>query len=311
MPEPFLQSAVTYEGKLRLSWIAPAFDTRAIFVAVAEDAEFTVNRRIFLLPLIAEILLTVGSGAWYACIGAAHGTPEQGVVSWSGIHGPVVIETADAQPAAIPFTERETPSPVKGIAVDQGLRKEGISLLPKALPAALRNPTISLPILHHKPVAGAYRFYTGKSDPHVVVFEMGRSADVGTQFSLAKTKWKWVAEKGYMGWTDCWGLRYPDTYAIRVSTFEGSGFPTTTPVLLGPGRTFPNVVCARTPFYRSLEDKQNAKGDGILLQQRKVTPNMKFSSHGEYLRYQAALVRSGHDNARSVGPAMFSEVEKQ
>ena len=274
MPEPFLQKVLVHEGKLRLSWVAPAFDTRAVFVAVAEDAEFTMNRRIFVLPLVAEVILTVGSGSWYACVGAAHGTPEQGVVSWSGIHGPVVLETVNA-----------------------ALRSPTI-------------PTISLPLLHHSPVAGGYHFHTGKSDPHVVVFEVGLAADVGSRFPLGNTKWKWVAEKGYMGWTDCWGLSYPETHAIRISTFEGPAFPTDHIVLLVAGRTFPKVVCARTPFHRSSEDKQNVRGDGILLQQRKVDPNMKFGSHGEYLRFQAALARSGNDNARAVGPTHFSEVEE-
>jgi hypothetical protein len=266
MPEPFLQYAGADQGKLRLSWMAPC-DTRAIFIAVAEDAEFTVNRRIFVLPLVAEAILTVGNGVWYVCVGAAEGKPEQGVVTWSGIHGPIHVETTDAQPTL---------------------------------------PTSSLPILHHMAVASAYRFHTGKPDPHVIVFEMGFATDVGTRFPLAKTKWKWVAEKGYTGWTDCWGLSYPETYAIRVSTFDA--FPTR-PILLGAGKVFPKVVCARTPFHRSLEDKQNTQGDGILLRQRKVDPNMKFSSHGEYLRFQAAVVRSGHDNARAVGPTHFSELE--
>jgi hypothetical protein len=252
--------------------MAPAFDTRAIFVAVAEDAEFTINRRIFVMPLCGEAKLRVGSGSWYVRVGAAQGTPDQGVVEWSGIFGPV-----------------------------------GISGKP-ALPTATTHA--SLPVLHSKPVDRGYRIHTGKSDPHVVVFEMGLAADVGTRFPVGSTKWKWVAEKGFMGWTDCWGMNYPETYAIRMSTFEGPAFPTGRVVVLGPGHVFPRVVCARTPFHRSLEDKQNAVGDGILIQQRKVDPNMKFSSHGEYLRFQAAVVRSGHDNARAVGPTHFSAAEE-
>lgn len=271
MPEPFLQVASALEGKLHVSWLAPAFDTRAIFVAIAEDAEFTVNRRIFILPVVGEAKLTVGSGGWYVRIGAAQGTPERGIVEWSGIQGPVFINTTDATPTL---------------------------------------PTVSIPLLHSKAVTDAYRFHTGKSDPHVVVFEMGLVADVGSRFPVGSTKWKWVAEKGYSGWTDCGGMNYPETYAIRMSTFEGPGFPTDRGTVLGPGRVFPRVVCARTPFHRSLEDKQNMRGDGILLQQRKVTPTMKFSSHGEYLRFQAAMARSGHDHARAVGPAHFSAAEE-
>jgi hypothetical protein len=271
MPEPFLEYAGTQDGKLRLSWMAPAFDTQAMLVAVAEDAEFTMNRRIFVLPLVTEALLTVGPGAWYVRVGAAQGN-HQGIVEWSGIHGPLPVQTADAP-----------------------------------LPAS----TSSIPVLHHKSIADGYRIHTGKPDPHVLVFELGRTADVGTRFPAGKTRWKWVAETGAMGWTDCLGLQYPETYAIRMSTFEGPTFPTSKPVLLGPGRVFPRVVCARTPFHRSLEDKQNARGDSILLQSRRTNPTMKFGSHAEYLRYQAALVRSGDDKARTVGPTHFSTAEEE
>lgn len=270
MPEPFIQLAEAIEGKLHLCWITPAFDTRAIFVAIAEDTEFTINRRIFILPVVGEAKLTVGSGKWFVCVGAAHGKPESGIVEWSGIYGPIPILTSDAPTL----------------------------------------PTNSLPFLHTSPVSGGYRFHTGKSDPHIIVFEMGRAADVGVRFPLTSTHWKWVIETGFMGWSDCWGLTYPETFAIRVSALECAAFPTDRVVMLGPGRVFPRVVCARTPFHRSLEDKQNARGDGILIQQRKVDPNMKFSSHSEYLRFQAALVRSGHDNARAVGPTHFSELEE-
>lgn len=270
MPEPFLEYVKAVDDKLHATWIAPS-DAKAIFVAVAEDAEFTVNRRIFIMPVVGQAQLTVGIGNWYVRVGVAEGN-EHGIVEWSGIHGPISVASG-------------TPTPPT-------------------------HPTPSLPILHSKPVDGGYRLHTGKSDPHVVVFEMGLVADVGSRFPMGLTKWKWVVEKGFMGWTDCWGLNYPNTYAIRASTFEGPVFPTDRIVVLGAGRVFPRVVCARTPFHRDFGEKQNARGDAILLQQRKATPTMKFASHGEYLRFQAALVRSGDDKARTVGPAFFSAMEE-
>jgi hypothetical protein len=271
MPAPFVESVAAQDlGKIRLTWIAPAFDTRAILVSFAKDAEFTVNRRIFVMPLAAEAILTVGGGAWYARVGAAQGTPEQGIVEWSGIYGPVHISGEPTSPTLIP-------APL---------------------------------VLHSKPVDGGYRIHTGKADPHVVIFEMGLVGDVGNRFPAGNTRWKWVAEKGHMGWVECWGMNYPETYAIRMSTFEGGAFPTDRVVLLGSGRVFPRVVCARTPFHRDFAEKQNARGDAILLHQRKVEPNMKFTSHGDYLRYQAAVVRSGDVKERTVGPAHFSSAEE-
>ncbi len=273
MPEPFLQSIDVSPGFLHISWFAPAFDTRAMLVWISQNSEGTKERRVFVGPVVGAATIPVGSGAWYVRIGVAHGTPEQGLVDWSGMYGPVPVESPSQPPA----------------------------------------PTYQLPVLHGKSVERAYRIHTGKAEPHVVFFEVGLVADVGSTFPAGSTQWKWVADKGFMGWVECRGLHYPETYAIRMSSFEGTGFPTHPSDAfqpLGPGRVFPRVVCARTPFHRDFAEKQNARGDALLLRQRQVNPNLKFSSHAEYLRYQAAMVRSGDDKARTVGPAHFSEVEE-
>jgi hypothetical protein len=268
MPEPLLQSAEVREGLLHLSWLTPVFDTRATLVWIARSSEGE-DRQVFVLPVVGEATLPVGTGNWYVRIGAVQG-PDHGIVEWSGIYGPIYVKS----------------------------------------PLVTPKSTYTLPVLHGKPVDRGYRIHTGKAEPHIVFFEVGLVTDVGSRFPTGLTKWKWTAEKGYMGWTDCWGLNYPETYAIRMSSFEGPGFPTEGFALLGPGRVFPRVVCSRTPFHKDFAEKQNARGDAILLQQRKVDPNMKFSSHSEYLRFQAAMVRSGDDKARTVGPAHFSAAEE-
>ena len=55
-----------------------------------------------------------------------HSDPPSSAVSWDAdFIGDIAVSR--------PFTERENPSPVKGLVLDQDLRKEGKSLLPKAL----------------------------------------------------------------------------------------------------------------------------------------------------------------------------------
>lgn len=275
MPEAIVEDVGTVNGKLKVSWLVPTFDTRAVLVTVAEDAEFTVNRCIFMVPITTQaVLLTVGSGNWYVCVGIASGSVEKGIVTWSkGIYGPVPIQTSDPRPVP---------------------------------------PDIRLPVLHSKSVENGYRIFTGKPEPHVVLFEKGRVEDVGTRFPLMKTTWKWFAEKGPTGWVECLGMTYPDTYALRVSTFDGGEkgyFPDDKIVMLGPGRIFSRVVASRTPFYRSGQDSLAARNDAILIHERKANPCLKFTSHVDYLRYQAALTRSGDDKARTVGPKHYSEAE--
>jgi hypothetical protein len=272
MPEAIVEDVGVVNGKLKVSWMTPTFDTRGVLIAIAEDAEFTVNRCIFMVPITSNaVLLTVGSGNWYVSVGIASGSLEKGIITWStGIYGPVPIQTKDS----------------RSVLAD-----------------------IRLPVLHSKSVENGYRIYTGKADPHVVIFEKGLAADVGTRFPLVKTTWKWFAEKAAMGWVECLGMNYPETYALRASTFEGGYFPQEKIVLLGQGRVFSRIVSSRTPFYSSGEAYRNVHIDSILLHQRKTDRCMKFTSHGDYLRYQAALTRSGDDKARTVGPTHYSEAE--
>lgn len=272
MPEPFLESVGPYgDDKLSARWLVQTFDLQAVLVSVAEDAEFTVNRRIFLIPVTSEVILTVGRGNWYVRVGAVQGTPDRGIIEWSGIHGPVLVQAG----------ERMTHVGSPGL----------------------------LPILHSKPIDGGYRLFTNKTDPHYVFFEVGHAGDTGTRFPVGSTKWKWMHEKGHTGWIDCWGMLYPQTYSIRFLSFEGSAFPKDIVVPLLAVRTFANISCSRTPFYRTFEDKQNSRRDEVIMQQRKIEPNMKFASHSDYLKFQAAVVRSGDDKARTVGPVHFSKME--
>lgn len=274
MPEPFLESVEPYgDDKLAVRCLVQTFDLQAMLVAAAEDAEFTVNRRIFLTPVVSEVVLTVGRGNWYVRVGAVQGTPNRGIVEWSGIHGPVAVSSGSEEG--------------RDHVGDPGL----------------------LPILHSKPVDNGFRIFTNKTDPHYVFFEIGQTEDVGTRFPVGKTKWKWMLEKGHTGWIDCWGMQYPNTYSVRLLSFDGRSFPADKVVPVKHVRTFTNITCARTPFYRSFEDLQNDRRDQVILLERKTNPNMKFASHADYLKFQAAVVRSGDDKARTVGPRHYSAAE--
>ena len=91
-------------GKLALSWEIRAA-AKSLLISIATDSEFTANHRLFLIPPdIGGIQLDVGNptavagfakagsgGVWYARVGALVGDEFQGVVDWSGIHGPTLV----------------------------------------------------------------------------------------------------------------------------------------------------------------------------------------------------------------------------
>jgi hypothetical protein len=96
-------------GKLALSWEIHVA-AKSLLVSVATDSEFTTHHRLFLIPPDARgIQLDVGNPtavagfartgtAWYARIGALVGDEFQGVVDWSGVHGPTPVVSGKSVP---------------------------------------------------------------------------------------------------------------------------------------------------------------------------------------------------------------------
>ena len=104
--------AVCAMGKLALSWEIHVA-AKSLLVSVATDSEFTTNHRLFLIPPDAGgVNLDVGNPtavagfakagttgtAWYARVGALVGDEFQGVVDWSGVHGPTPVVSGKSVP---------------------------------------------------------------------------------------------------------------------------------------------------------------------------------------------------------------------
>jgi hypothetical protein len=136
MDAPQNIAAVSEYGKLGLAWSTPGIP-RAQILSVALDPEFTQTVRSFLIPHIPQCFLDVGPGPWFIRIGSLFGTPERGSVVWSGIIGPVRIDT----------------------------RKPIVQL-----------PVPSLPILHTQPIVGGLRIHTGLADPTFTLLEMSEQS---------------------------------------------------------------------------------------------------------------------------------------
>jgi hypothetical protein len=101
------------DGRLAFTWelagglVAGSSDAPVAFsVQVAADPEFLVTPRTFVVPgKVTSVQLDTGAGRWFYRVGGWIGTAQKGVVSWSGIYGPVVVAGGKAvvptKPAAV------------------------------------------------------------------------------------------------------------------------------------------------------------------------------------------------------------------
>jgi hypothetical protein len=141
-----VQGWVAPEGKLGLQWEIVR-EVVAISVQIAKDVEFMDTPRTFVLPPVKGIALDTGKGDWYYRVGAWVGDKTRGVIEWSGMYGPLRIETAK------PVVSSE--------------------------PAKLK-------IQHVQPALDSLIFHTGLYEPYYVVVDYTDS-HLGLRASTAKT----------------------------------------------------------------------------------------------------------------------------
>jgi hypothetical protein len=81
------------DGRLALRW--EVFDKPiAISIQVALDTEFTQEARTFVVPKTATTCgLDIGAGKWFYRMGGWIGTDTDGAIDWSGIYGPVQLQS--------------------------------------------------------------------------------------------------------------------------------------------------------------------------------------------------------------------------
>lgn len=96
----------TDDGRLYASWITME-KVEAIQIAVAHDSQFIQNVVQFGLPEnTSNCILNLGRGSWYIRIGGWSGNQLKGIVKWSGILGPFLLESPNdpIQPPLSQFT---------------------------------------------------------------------------------------------------------------------------------------------------------------------------------------------------------------
>lgn len=89
---------------LHLSWKLYEEGVKAVSIQIATDSEFIQNSRIFVVPPTASFVsLDLGAGDFFYRIAA---WLPNGRVDWSGIYGPIHIESSKSIPQVSPSTLR-------------------------------------------------------------------------------------------------------------------------------------------------------------------------------------------------------------
>lgn len=244
-------------SKFRLSWVS-SNQVHGYLVCAGRDSEFTVERRCFFVPRIGAggISLDMGGGNWFFRIGSFVGEAcGRGVIKWSNIYGPYVNSAAGSKPA-----------PPMG-------------------------PSGGELLLHTRAIQGGVRAYI-KYDraTYIMIMESSRTGTL----PASDTSWTYQFDTVRRGSVDILNLDHLYKYSIRCTLLDGATFPTDRIVALSGG-----IRCSGTSekpvrhFDSAIQSIHRA--DVAILRQTENERNITFSSHADYLRYQAARTRAGID----------------
>jgi len=153
----------------------------------------------------------------------------------------------------------------------------------------------SLPILHKQAIQHGMRIYTGLSESYYVLFE--RSTD--PTFPASATKQSYALDNG-RGNVDCLGMDFLYTYSLRISTMtpDRVHFPTDSVQQMSEGRALHGLRCARPIRHADTGMTAVVKSGNAILHDSKERPHMRFASHRDYLRFQAAKAATGEEVKR-------------
>jgi hypothetical protein len=88
-----IQGQSTTDGRIAFQWELNSA-ARAFSIQIAQDSEFTAMSRTFVVPnSISSCVLDSGKGRWYYRLGTWTGREQEGTIEWSGIYGPISIQS--------------------------------------------------------------------------------------------------------------------------------------------------------------------------------------------------------------------------
>ncbi len=159
----------------------------------------------------------------------------------------------------------------------------GPAFLPSEKPPQRPVPP-SFAILHVRKIVGGARFHIDRTMPSYIVFEYSKES----RFVASETTSRYFYDVGH-GYVDVLGLDPLHTYSIRVCSWTGdtSVFPTGV-ARLEQFRATHSMRPNPAPRRIAGSEYAASKAAAAILQEARERPVMKFSSHGDYLKYLAS-----------------------
>ncbi len=278
IPPQILNFQITESGALQIQWVMDISENKGVIVSVMRESEGaeTEKRRVFVLPMWSECTLSLEPGNWWIRVGNCEGSMNSGKVQWSGIYGPCLIPGSQTPGSQTPGSQ----TPGSQISRSQ---------------TPIKCP---IQVVHSQPTQTGVRLFTDIGRRGTLIEVCGES-EGGAAFPIGATKWYYFFDKG-LGWIDCPGLPFPNTYSIRISAFD---VPPIETIAFPWKYTLPHncmfEASGTKAFHRQIsasikrfQDMSTNTVDNQIVGERNANPTMKFASHADYLKYVAALTRT-------------------
>ena len=151
------------------------------------------------------------------------------------------------------------------------------------LPASVFSP------IHTQPIVDGFRIHTGLSVGYYAILEYSTDS----KFPASLTKSQYTFDKG-RGYVDCIALNPDLTYSVRIIGFnpEFDKLPVDTIKLCGKPMAFHGKKPSRPLKHADSTAHTLQTADAAILRDIMFMPKKQFTSHGDYLRYKAALERN-------------------
>jgi hypothetical protein len=149
-------------------------------------------------------------------------------------------------------------------------------------------------ILHTRPIQNGLRAYVNyEGRGYIMIMETSRKPTLPN----SDTVWSYQIDSVRRGSVEISNLVHPHTYFMRGTLLECTEFPIDRIISLGSGVCFRGMP--EKPVHPLDAGSQSIhRSDSAVLRHTENAANVRFASHGDYIRHQAALARAGSDSIR-------------
>lgn len=162
-----------------------------------------------------------------------------------------------------------------------------LTIVVQKMPIKTKSPT--LPVLHVSTIVEGLRIHTGVNACIYAVIEYSKDS----RFPSGSTKTLYALDWG-RGYFDVRDLEPFEKYSVRIATFTGnrSELPTESIAILEAYQAYHGKTPMKAVQPSTNSVRTSMKADDTILREIENTPNPKFGSHSDYIRYITAKSRA-------------------